>query len=355
MAPPLVERSTGDLIPASDQNDIIAYIEDGTYRVNTLSLNIGGTEVLTDARALTNITGNITMFNAGTLSVERGGTGLATVTANSLLKGDGTNAFVPRTYAEIKADLDLEVGTDVQAYSARLGEIAALAVTDSNIIVGNGTSWVAESDSTARTSLGLGTGDDVTFTNVTASTNVTVGGSVIHSGDIDTYIAFDTDKITMRAGGVDAITITEAASNTISFGNYTTNFTNTTVTIDSVDVPTISSTNTLTNKRITPRVTTEASSATPTINTDNSDAHSITALAADITSMSTNLSGTPTDFQKLIIRIKDDGTAREIDWGNSFEANGVALPTTTTISKLLTVGFIYNGSKWGCVAVSNEV
>jgi hypothetical protein len=42
---------------------------------------------------------------------------------------------------------------------------------------------------------------------------------------------------------------------------------------------------TLTNKRVTPRVSSEASSATPTINTDNVDAHSITALAADITSI----------------------------------------------------------------------
>lgn len=115
-------------------------------------------------------------------------------------------------------------------------------------------------------------------------------------------------------------------------------------------------TQTLTNKRITERVSTEASSATPTINTDNVDAHSITALAADITSMTTNLSGTPTNFQKLIIRIKDNGTARAITWGASFEAKGVDLPTTTTISKVLTVGFIYDTvtSKWGCVASSEE-
>lgn len=58
--------------------------------------------------------------------------------------------------AAIKALLDLEIGTDVQAYSARLGEIAALTPTDSNIIVGNGSGWVAESGATARTSLGLG-------------------------------------------------------------------------------------------------------------------------------------------------------------------------------------------------------
>lgn len=126
--------------------------------------------------------------------------------------------------------------------------------------------------------------------------------------------------------------------------------------VEGVVVPTISSTNTLTNKRVTPRVSTEASSATPTINTDNVDAHSITAIGTDITSMTTNLSGTPTNFQKLIVRFKDDGTARGITWGASFEDAGQALPTTTVISKLLTVGFIYNTvtSKWGCVAVANE-
>jgi hypothetical protein len=108
---------------------------------------------------------------------------------------------------------------------------------------------------------------------------------------------------------------------------------------------------------IVPRVTTITSSATPTINTDNCDAVTITALAADITSMTTNLSGTPSNFQKLIIRILDDGTARAITWGASFAAKGATLPTTTVISKLLTVGFLYNSvtSKWDCVAASQEV
>jgi len=115
-------------------------------------------------------------------------------------------------------------------------------------------------------------------------------------------------------------------------------------------------TDTLTNKRITARITTITSHATPTINTDNCDAVTITALAEAITSMTTNLSGTPTNFQKLIVRIKDDGTARAISWGASFIARGVALPTTTVISKLLTVGFIYNTvtSVWGCVASAQE-
>lgn len=116
-----------------------------------------------------------------------------------------------------------------------------------------------------------------------------------------------------------------------------------------------SDTQTLSNKRKTPRVTTITSSATPTINTDTTDFVNITALGAAINTMTTNLSGTPVIADKLIIQIKDDGTARGITWGASFLAKGTALPTTTVISKLLTVGFIcYDGTHWGCVASSQE-
>jgi len=118
----------------------------------------------------------------------------------------------------------------------------------------------------------------------------------------------------------------------------------------------IAATQTLTNKRITKRITTITSHATPTVNTDNCDCVTITALGEEITSMTTNLSGTPTNFQTLVFRILDDGTGRAITWGAKFEARGVALPTTTTASKLLTVGFIYDtvDSIWGCVASVEE-
>jgi hypothetical protein len=113
-------------------------------------------------------------------------------------------------------------------------------------------------------------------------------------------------------------------------------------------------TNTLTNKRITARTGTTTSSATPTINTDNVDYYSITALAAAITSFTTNLSGTPTIGQTLWISIKDNGTARAIAWGASFEASTIALPTTTVISTRLDVAFIWNEatSVWRCVGVA---
>ncbi len=114
------------------------------------------------------------------------------------------------------------------------------------------------------------------------------------------------------------------------------------------DLP--SATQTLTNKRVTPRVGSTTSSATPTINTDNVDIYKLTAQTVDITSFTTNLTGTPTDGQVLIIEIT--GTAaRTIAWGASFEASTVALPTTTVTTAMLAVGFIYNSvtSKWRCM------
>ena len=116
---------------------------------------------------------------------------------------------------------------------------------------------------------------------------------------------------------------------------------------------TATSTSTLTNKRITKRVGTTTSHATPTINTDNYDMYVITAQAEDITSFTTNLSGTPTNGQSLWIAIT--GTAaRAITWGASFEASTTALPTTTVTTARLDVGFVWNAatSKWRCLAVA---
>jgi hypothetical protein len=82
-----------------------------------------------------------------------------TVAATSSISGTNTG--------DNAANSLYDIGSDTQAYSARLDEIAALAVTDSNIIVGNGASWVAETGATARTSLGLAIGVDVQAYNAT--------------------------------------------------------------------------------------------------------------------------------------------------------------------------------------------
>lgn len=122
----------------------------------------------------------------------------------------------------------------------------------------------------------------------------------------------------------------------------------------SATVAGIASTQTLTNKRVTRRLVATTQSATPTINTDNTDISNITGLAQAITSFTTNLTGTPVDGDLLEIRITDNGTARALTFGTSFEATTVALPTTTVISTMLRILFEWNAaaSKWDCLAVA---
>lgn len=102
------------------------------------------------------------------------------------------------------------------------------------------------------------------------------------------------------------------------------------------------------------RIDSTSSSVTPTINTDNVDIYRITAQAADITSFTTNLSGSPNDGDILEIQITGTAT-RNITWGASFAGSSVALPTATDGTNTLTVIFqfykttSYGNGKWICV------
>jgi len=139
----------------------------------------------------------------------------------------------------------------------------------------------------------------------------------------------------------------QSATPTGAVNNVSTNG----VTVFGVPVVTTTATQTLTNKRFTPRIGTVASSVTPAINTDNFDQFNITAQAAAITSMTSGLTGTPTDGQPLTVRIKDNGTARAITWGASFVAGGATPLATTAVSKTHLVQFIYDSTaaKWACI------
>lgn len=109
----------------------------------------------------------VKILDAGTtVTVAQGGTGATTLTG--LVKGNGTSAFTAASAGTDYLDPSA-IGTTVQGYDAQLADVAGLAVTDGNFIVGNGTNFVAESGDTARTSLGLGTGDSVQFTAISVA------------------------------------------------------------------------------------------------------------------------------------------------------------------------------------------
>jgi hypothetical protein len=104
-----------------------------------------------------------------------------------------------------------------------------------------------------------------------------------------------------------------------------------------------------------PLLGTTASSATPTPTADTNDQFTVTALAANATVGAPT--GTPTDGQRLIIRIKDNGTARTLAFNAIYRAStDLPLPSTTILSKTLYLGFIYNSAdtKWDLVALLNN-
>jgi hypothetical protein len=152
-------------------------------------------------------------------------------------------------------------------------------------------------------------------------------------------------------------TVTSITAGTgLSGGTITTSGT---IAIDST-VTTNSGTQTLTNKRVTSRVgsngVTISGNITPT--SDTADQYNITGLTG--TSNIQIPSGTPTDGQRLSIRIKDDGTGRTLTWvttAGGYRVIGTTLPLTTTANKTIYVGCVYNNadSFWDVVAVASEV
>lgn len=95
-----------------------------------------------------------------------------------------------------------------------------------------------------------------------------------------------------------------------------------------------------------------AATVTPTFADDM-----VTVTAQAVALALANPTGTAAEGHGIVIRIKDNGTARAISYGTQYRAIGVTLPTTTAISKTLYLGMIFNNTdtKWDVVSVAQEV
>lgn len=105
------------------------------------------------------------------------------------------------------------------------------------------------------------------------------------------------------------------------------------------------------SRQLSPRIGTVTSSATPTPNSDAQDQFNVTALA--VAAVFGAPTGSPFDGQRLMIRVKDNGTARTLGFNAIYRAIGVNLPTTTAISRVLYLGCLYNvqDTTWDVLAV----
>lgn len=317
------------------------------------------------------------------------GTGVSATPTASIIamwdanKGLSATNFIPQftttataagTTTMTIASTQTQVWTGSSTQTVKLPTTSVLQGTQ-YYIINQSTGAVTVQSSGANTITILAAGTSATFTAVVATPTTAANWNSQYFGDIVASGKSLSVSNTLTLAGTDATTMTfPTTSATIARTDAAQTFTGvqtfssapvlSTGTLTSVAAlqtfPSTAqtlvgrtSTDTLTNKRITRRTASTAGpGATPTTNSDNVDYQVFTALAANITSMSTNLSGTPVAGDFLEFWLTDNGTARTITWGASFAATTVALPTTTVISTKLRVLFEYGGSTWDCVAVA---
>lgn len=89
----------------------------------------------------------------------------------------------------------------------------------------------------------------------------------------------------------------------------------------------------------TPQILSVVSAASVTV-TSAYDGVRITALAVNLTLP--NPTGTFNEMQGFLVRIKDAGTSKNINYGAKFRAVGVTLPSATTSNRQLYLGVVYN-------------
>lgn len=206
-----------------------------------------------------------------------------------------------------------------QPIDSNLTTIAGLTATTDNFIVSVSSAWASRTPAQVRTTLNVEDGADVTD-----ATNVDAAWAVMESDTSTASMSFVVDEDNM-------------ASNSAT------------------KVPTQQSVKAYVDANIWGggvRVNGTTSSATPTPNADTTDMYILTALEENATFWAPT--GTPTNWQILLVRILDDWTPREIDWDPIYRELNVGLPATTVANVTLYTAFRYNSAdtKWDTLANS---
>ena len=177
---------------ATQNSDNISITGGAITGITDIAIADGGTGASTATGARNNL-GLGSIATQGSDNVTITGGEITGITDIAIADG-GTGAS---TATGARTNLGLAIGSDIQAYDSNLDDISELSVADGNIIVGNGTKFVAESGSTARNSLGLGS------IAVQESSNVVITGGKI-TGITDVAVA---------DGGTGASTTSDARTN----------------------------------------------------------------------------------------------------------------------------------------------
>lgn len=313
--------------------------------ISTMSTNgaVGikdeGTSISTGVKNINFVGATVTATNSGddvTVNVSAG-----TGTVTSVAATAGTGISVSGSPITTSGTLTITNTAPDQTVALTAGTGISTSGTYPNFTVTNS----APDQTVALTGAGT-TSITGTYPNFTITSNDSATGTVTSvAASVPSFLSITGSPIT--TSGTLAITLSGTALPIANGGTGAT-------TLAGASIATYTGTETLTNKRIDPRVTSAASASSLTPDISASDVYAYTALAAGLTINAPT--GTPLDGDKLIFRLLDNGTSRALTWNATYTVIGVTLPTATTINKTTYVGCIYNANntRWDVIAVTTQ-
>lgn len=407
-----IDDGTSGQVLSTDGSGVLSWI-DASAGANVALSNLAGVSINTSLLAQTGVDlgsttkpfRNIFFFGGGTFA-----------TTYIELTGTPTSTRVwtfPDTTDTVVGKATTDTFTNKTFNTAGTGNVFQINGTGITAITGTGAAVLANTPTLITPVLGVATATSINGLTITSTTGVltmtnaktlAVTNSLTLSGTDSTVMTFPTTSKTIAANDGSNWTIASQAIGDILTATSTTAYgrlaavavgqvlisagtgtapawsagpsvttleigaagaTDTTLSrssagvlaVEGVVVDTISATNTLTNKRITPRVLSAASYTTDTGSSLNGDTQDMFIVTAQTGALKfNNPSGTPTDGQKLIITVASSTTAaRALTWDTAFGSTTVTLPSTTAATTVtLSIGFIWSASKslWQCVAVA---